>query len=241
MNDARVFEEFSGAVQTAQNEVAFAGAAERLSQTMGFRWFTYLGLGGVAPAVLSTYPAIWSDHYLANRFEEIDPVVELAQRRRSPFFWGALGQGARPSDPSGARLFDDAASFGIVGGLTIPFRASNDRTSLLTFSTPEASPTLMRQADVLRTFLQTCGLLLHNEISSRLPRFMPERRKQALTRRQKVCLAAAAEGQSAKEAARLIGTAPRTIEEHWVEARKRLQAKNISHAVAIAVREKVIS
>ncbi len=233
-------QEFMDAVHTASEEVAFAGAASRLSDALGFRWFTYLIVGDGKPDVISTYPAIWSDHYLSSGYAQVDPVVAASRRQTIPFFWGAL-DGARPSDADGLRLFDDAASFGIVSGLTVPLRGPKGRTALFTLSTDEVSPALLRRAEELKTYVQVCGLHLHNQLAARVPRFMPEHRKLALTPRQRACLSAAAEGQSAKQAARAIDLTPRTVQHHHEEAKRRLGAQSLTHAVALALREGMIS
>ena len=224
----------------ASEEVAFAGAASRLSDALGFRWFTYLSVGDSKPDVLSTYPAIWSDHYLSSGYDQVDPVIAASRRQTVPFFWGAL-DGARPSDSAAIRLFDDAASFGIVSGLTVPFRGPKGRTALFTLSTDEVSPALLRRAEELKTYVQVCGLHLHNQLAACVARFGPEHRKPSLTPRQQACLLAAAEGQSAKQAARSIDLTPRTIQHHHEEAKRRLGARSLTHAVALALRVGMIS
>ncbi|MCE4226365.1 hypothetical protein HCU64_21695 [Methylobacterium sp. C25] len=237
-NDA--VQEFMDAVHTASEEVALAGAASRLSDALGFRWFSYLSVGDGKPDVISTYPAIWSDHYLCSRYDQVDPVIAASRRQTVPFFWGAL-DGARPSDAAGLRLFDDAASFGIVSGLSVPLRGPRGRTALFTLSTDEVSPALLRRAEELKTYVQVCGLHLHNQLAARVARFMPEHRKRTLTPRQRACLHAAAEGQSAKQAARSIDLTPRTVQHHHEEAKRRLGAQSLTHAVALALREGMIS
>ena len=235
-----VVQEFIDAVHTASEEVAFAAAASRLSDTLGFRWFTYLSVGGGKPDVISTYPAIWSDHYLSSGYDQVDPVVAASRRQTVPFFWGALDS-AWPLDGAAIRLFDDAASFGIVSGLTMPFRGPKGRTALFTLSTDEVSPAPLRSVEELKTYVQVCGLHLHNQLTARVERFMPEHRQPTLTPRQRACLLAAAEGQSAKQAARSIDLTPRTVQHHHEEAKRRLGAHSLTHAVALALREGMIS
>lgn len=235
-----VVQEFMDAVHTASEEVAFAGAASRLSDALGFRWFTYLSVGGGKPDVISTYPAVWSNHYLSSGYDQVDPVVAASRRQTVPFLWGALDS-ARPADAAAQRLFDDAASFGIVSGLTVPFRGPKGRTALFTLSTDEVSPALLQRAEELKTYVQVCGLHLHNQLAARVERFMPEHSRPTLTPRQRACLLAAAEGQSAKQAARSIDLTPRTVQHHHEEAKRRLGAQSLTHAVALALKEGMIS
>ncbi len=236
MLQREVIQEFADAVQNAENEIAFAGVANRLAQALDYRWFTYLSVGDGKPEALSTYPLTWSEHYFAERYENVDPVVAASRAQAMPFFWGD-GEATQPVERDARRLFDDAASFGIVRGLTVPLSGPNGRVALFTLSTDEKRSTSPDRADAMKLIAQLCGLRLHNGLCSRVERFMPDHvRGRALTARQRTCLAAAAEGHSAKEVARLVRLTPRTVQHHFDEARRRLRAESLPHAIAIALR-----
>lgn len=234
------FQVFVDAIHHANDEVGLAAAASRMTEAIGFRWFAYLSLGGQRPALLSTYPASWTDHYFANAFDEIDPVVSASRDEIAPFFWGAL-DAVKPADREQSRLFDDASSLGIRSGITVPFKGPEGRFAAFTLSSDEASPAQINGAEELTTFVQLCGLQFHNVLATRITRFMPEHRVWRLTGRQRLCLAASAEGRSAKQTARVVGLTPRTVEHHLEEAKKRLEAETLPHAVALAVRKGLIS
>ncbi len=57
----------------------------------------------------------------------------------------------------------------------------------------------------------------------------------ALTRREIECLHWAAQGKSSGEIAIILGLTPRGINFHFESARRKLNANNRTHAVAIAV------
>jgi len=61
-----------------------------------------------------------------------------------------------------------------------------------------------------------------------------------LSPRQKQALALAAQGRTDIEAARCMGVAPRTLRGYLLEARRRLNAVNTTHAVAIALVARLI-
>src|SRR5271156_932822 len=84
----RVFQSFidglaaSGDAETLRTVLAEAGAALDLS------CFAYLSLPsrkGGAPELISTYPVKWTDHYLRQSYERLDPVIieTLATLNRS--------------------------------------------------------------------------------------------------------------------------------------------------------------
>lgn len=240
MISSELFQAFVDDIHGASDELGLTAAASRMTEAIGFRWFAYLSLGGQRPALLSTFPASWTDHYFANAFDEVDPVVTASRDEIAPFFWGAL-DAVRPNDPEQSRLFDDASSLGIRSGITVPLKGPEGRFAAFTLSTDETSPAHMGGAAELKTFVQLCGLQFHNVLSTRVPRFMPEHRVWRLTGRQRLCLAASAEGHSAKQTARVVGLTPRTVEHHLEEAKKRLEAESLPHAVALAVRKGLIS
>lgn len=240
MDQAVALEELVNAARNASEEVVVASAVNRFAEAIGFRWFTYLSLGGEQPEAMSTYPAVWSDHYFANRFELVDPVVHASARSGDPFTWGMSGK-ARPPIASAARVFDDAASFGIVCGITVPLRGPGERNALFTLSTDEACPSLLPENDRLTPLAQMAGLQLHAQLSRRFDRFKPAPRPTTLTEQQRACLFAASSGLSAKEVARQIGLSPRTVQFHYDEARRRLGAVSLPHAIALAMRRGLIA
>src|SRR3546814_7921164 len=62
--------------------------------------FAYLSLpprsGSSKPQLISSYPVAWTSHYLASRYERVDPVIRQAASTPQPFEWG-LGCGDRKS------------------------------------------------------------------------------------------------------------------------------------------------
>lgn len=99
--------------------MALAGAAGAL----GLPMFAYLLLSDQtsAPSLISNYPNIWTEHYLAHRYDRVDPVIGTAARTVEPFEWGSdLRVGQRSAGC--VKFFSEAAQFGIRFGFTIPVR-----------------------------------------------------------------------------------------------------------------------
>src|SRR3546814_11100604 len=64
--------------------------------------FAYLSLpprsGSSKPQLISSYPVAWTSHYLASRYERVDPVIRQAASTPQPFEWG-LGCGPERLPP----------------------------------------------------------------------------------------------------------------------------------------------
>src|SRR6202162_2187133 len=87
----RVFQAFidglaaSGDAEHFRAVLADAGAALDLS------CFAYLSMPsrrGDAPELISNYPVEWTDHYLREHYERVDPVIVEALSATEPFEWG---------------------------------------------------------------------------------------------------------------------------------------------------------
>ena len=101
----RVFQTFidglaaSGDADRLRTVLAEAGAALDLS------CFAYLCLSsrkGDAPELISTYPVKWTDHYLRQSYERLDPVIVEALATPEPFEWGHEFYGRHLSKPQHA-------------------------------------------------------------------------------------------------------------------------------------------
>lgn len=65
-------------------------------------------------------------------------------------------------------------------------------------------------------------------------------KKTCLTRRETEILSLAAQGYTYKESGKQLGISPRTCQTHGAHAINFLEAKSITHAVAIALKENII-
>src|SRR3546814_1152580 len=74
--------------------------------------FAYLSLpprsGSSKPQLISSYPVAWTSHYLASRYERVDPVIRQAASTPQPFEWG-LGCGPERLSRQQKQLLDEAA------------------------------------------------------------------------------------------------------------------------------------
>jgi LuxR family transcriptional regulator, activator of conjugal transfer of Ti plasmids len=100
--------------------------ATRVTQRLGFRWFAYLRLVEDAPKLISSYPKSWTNRYFDLNYEQLDPVVRRARLEHDLFSWGSGG-----STPAGTReqrkFFEEATTFGIESGITVPIRGGFGR------------------------------------------------------------------------------------------------------------------
>ena len=232
----RSFQEFIDAIQTADDEIGFEKIARRLTERLGFRWFAYLRVTDETPALISSYPKSWTARYFDLGYQQLDPVVRRARRESELFSWGGSAPAATGTREQ-RRFFDEAMTFGIKSGVTVPIRGGFGGMAAFTMATDEPSAPIERLVAESRDVLQLVGLYFHTHVTTKLAMSAtrPEP-KGVLTQRERQCLAWAARGKTVADVAVLVGIAPRTVVFHLEKARQKLNAASIAQGVAEAMR-----
>ncbi|MEO6381280.1 MAG: LuxR family transcriptional regulator [Nitrobacter sp.] len=228
--------EFFDGVHTAITKHDLQRIAERAAHAMGFRWFAYFGRRAHAPTWISSYPKSWTDHYRDQKYQDVDPILNRAAAPCRSFLWdGREARAARSVKER--RLFDDALTFKIRTGLTVPITAGYGRSAAFTLAVDDRSPGLDRLVENATDLLQLVGLTYHAHVDAKIGGVpLSEQANSALTQRERQCLAWASRGKTMEETAMILNVTSRAVKFHLDNARRNLAAATITHAVAIAVR-----
>jgi LuxR family transcriptional activator of conjugal transfer of Ti plasmids len=234
------FQEFVDAIQTANDDASFERVATRVTQRLGFRWFAYLRMAEEKPTLISSYPKSWTSRYFNLKYQHLDPVVQRARREHDLFNWG----GSAPK-PSGTReqrrFFDEAMTFGITSGVTVPIRCGFGGMAAFTLASDERAGTQEGHLPESPDAIQLVGLYFHTHVAARLGAvFDQPDAGDVLTQRERQCLAWAARGKTVADTAILVGIAPRTVVFHLENARHKLGATSIAQCVAEALRRRLL-
>ena len=234
------FQEFVDAIQTARSDDEFARSATRVSQYLGFRWFAYLRDAEEEPKLISSYPKSWTNRYFELRYEQLDPVIRRARLENDLFSWGA---GALISSNSRAqqKFFDEATTFGIESGITVPIRGGFGRMAAFTFATDDRAMRTERLMAKSKDVVQLIGLYFHTHLAARLAAESDQfDAGGVLTQRERQCLAWASRGKTVADTAILVAIAPRTVVFHLENARRKMGAASITQCVAEALRRRLL-
>ncbi|MGY3136274.1 LuxR family transcriptional activator of conjugal transfer of Ti plasmids [Bradyrhizobium sp. USDA 4501] len=230
------FQEFVDAIQMANGAADFERVARRITERLGFEWFAYLRLTDNVPTLISSYPKSWTGRYFDLRYQDLDPVVRRARREHDVFNWGG-GSPQAMGTPEQRRFFDEAMTFGINSGVTVPIRGGFGRMAAFTLATGESAAQSEQLIAEVRDVIQLVGLYFDTHVTAKLtvgaeaPLI-----KTVLTLRERQCLAWASRGKTVADIALLVGTAPRTVVFHLENARRKLDAASIAQCVAEALR-----
>ncbi|HYM01735.1 MAG TPA: LuxR family transcriptional regulator [Stellaceae bacterium] len=229
----RVFQAFierlADSVDAPGLRAAMAEAAVALDLPM-FAYLTVPGHREAEPGLISTYPPEWTSHYLQSRYEWIDPVVCHARNCLEPFEWGPEAGPIRLSKEQ-QQLFDEASTFGIRHGFTIPIHNGRGPIAAVSFATELRQPAFSRSIAEHGRVLQLMAMYFHAQARRKLggDRVVDG---VLLSPREFECLEWAAQGKSAWEIARILGVSRRTAAFHLDNAKAKLGVRTICQAVA---------
>ncbi|WP_083219200.1 autoinducer binding domain-containing protein [Bradyrhizobium icense] len=154
-----IFQEFIDAIQTATKADEFERVATRLTQRLGLQRFAYLRLTGDTPTLISSYPKSWTSRYFQLGYQQLDPVVRRARAEHALFSWG--GEGSSPvGNREQRRFFDEATTFGIRSGITVPIRGGFGRMAAFTLATGDRDVHPERLVADWKDLVQLVGVAL---------------------------------------------------------------------------------
>src|SRR5215470_974203 len=184
--------------------------------------------------ILHTMPSEFYNTYIEQRFIEICPLARQCRRTILPFEWSEA-----PFDPEReprtARVLSMAADFGMPRGLTIPVPVA-DRAARL--SAVAVSGPRLDLGPAPRQAMHLMALYGFERLRDLMGQ--SNHKPRVLTPREREVLNWVAQGKSAWEIGEILDIAKRTVDEHVQSAVRKLGAVNRTHAVALAVRDRVI-
>jgi LuxR family transcriptional regulator, activator of conjugal transfer of Ti plasmids len=207
-----------------------------LTPRLGFRWFAYLRLIEGGPTLISSYPKSWTGRYFDLGYQRLDPVVRRVRGEHDLFSWG--GEAPRPAGTrEQRRFFDEAMTFGISSGITVPIRGGFERMAAFTLANDEPIARVEQLLSETKDVVQLVELYFHTHATTRLGGSSdPSTETGVLTRRERQCLAWAAQGKTVADMAILVEIAPRAVVFDFENTRRKLNAASIAQWVAEALR-----
>lgn len=228
-------ERFVDCIEISRQEHSVRLALRRLAEQIGCDYFAYMKLRGRDIGAISDYPPDWANHYLAKNYAAIDPVVTKAKRMMQVCIWSINDFTFARSTPQGAFL-RKADQFGLRSGIAIPIRIAFGGTGILAFVSSQ-SRLGVKHIDASRAL--TATTFLHMKLME-IGRFQQTSVGAGLTPREVLCLTWASFGRSMRDTAAILEISERTVRFYLDQAREKLSARDIKHAIRIAVENGLI-
>jgi LuxR family quorum sensing-dependent transcriptional regulator len=177
------------------------------------------------------WPAEFLQLYRRENYIRVSPIARRSRFSATPYEWRTDDFAADP-DPRAVEVMHRAADFGLRHGFLVPIHGPNGFEGCISMAGEHLDlPTSAKPA------VHMVAVYAYERVNNLLGR---ERCKPVLTAREQEVLAWVASGKSAWEIGEILKIAKRTVDEHAQTAFRKLGAVNRTHAVAIALRERMI-
>lgn len=218
------------ALDVATDERMVRNALKNFAVACEYERFSYLLTSAANLQTFNNYPAEWEHLYITNSYSTIDPVVTTAKQRMRTFQWSVANWARRGIAKEQKLFYSQAMDFGIRAGITIPVVGSYGSVFLLTFAKSDPSP---GRTVLAASAAERAAMAVHYRLRaiSELARPIT---KLSLSSKEAVCLKWAAKGKYMQEIADVTNIQYRTVQHYLDNARAKLGATNLTHAVALA-------
>lgn len=206
--------------------------------------------GGLAgdPVALTNYPVEWTARYVTERYDHLDPVVDLAARSHRPFFWGG-NRFLRQFQAQQRKVMDEAREFGLTEGFVIPVHCPSRPSALFCLAKKEGER-LKSIVDQHASLLiaaahDTYEFMVHPLNADGIAAASPNGEGSAaepvnLTVRETQCLLWTGEGKTAAEIGSALKISKFTVNRHLSNAQRKMGCANKCQAVYQALLQGMI-
>lgn len=183
---------------------------------------------------ISGFPEAWMEHYKAQNYLAIDPVVQHCTTNVTPLLWEDLTTQAVLT-PKVIRFMEEASSFGLRSGISFGLFSPSGRSGLFSLACEDNSEKTRSQIKTNLPFAFSLANYLHEAVQRTIEVCEVTEEFAALTPREKECLLWAAEGKSSWETSEILGVSDGTVVFHLRNVMAKLGVRTKHHAVARAL------
>ncbi|WP_085026003.1 helix-turn-helix transcriptional regulator [Ensifer aridi] len=160
------------------------------------------------PEEILHYPDEWQERCLENGYARIAPIVTQSRMAAGPLRWSDVYSAASTTEYE-RRIFDEAATFGLRSGITVPLRGPEGSFAIMNFARHCDREFQNRTI----TYLQLAATLFHlrvaNVANSNVVRTIP-----TLSPREKECILWVARGKSSWDIGTILKISENTVNFH---------------------------
>ncbi len=183
------------------------------------------------PALVVSCPQPWIDHYVEEKYQEVDPCLLLAPNKLKPYSW-AETLAHETLSAKQRRMFAEAREAGLYNGLSIPVHGPAGESYVVSLASAlpvRDAPPSFGTMQIFATQLQ----LAYTALTRRGDETSPPVQ---LTDRERECLTWTARGKSTWSISKILGVSEHTVQFHLKGTIKKIGACNRVQAVVLAIR-----
>ncbi|WP_229207109.1 MULTISPECIES: LuxR family transcriptional regulator [unclassified Duganella] len=219
----------------AQSDTEWAQALAALAAQLGFEY----SLFGVVPNraqplesafLVSNYPSEWRAAYDKLHLHAVDPTVSHCLGSSLPIIWQpASFQGERQQ-----QFYEQAASYGLRAGVTLPVHGRSGEFGMLSFVSDQLQP----KAGAGQLELLASVALVRDYAQESARKFSPGKSTAPavkLTARELECLKWVAAGKSSWEVSRILGRSEATVNFHLANIMRKFDVSTRQQAIVKSI------
>ncbi|UVK48744.1 LuxR family transcriptional regulator (plasmid) [Mesorhizobium sp. AR07] len=180
------------------------------------------------------YPDEWRERYFQMGYDRIDPIIKTSRQRASAFRWSDVYNDANTTEDE-RRVFDEAATFGLRSGISVPLHGPDDSVAVMSFAQPWDREVENRTI----TYLQLAALHFHLRVANFAKSSRPKD-SHDLSPREKECILWTARGKSSWEIGKILGISVNTVNFHIKNVKKKLDVASRTVAAIAAINMGII-
>ncbi|AJD43935.1 LuxR family transcriptional regulator protein (plasmid) [Rhizobium gallicum bv. gallicum R602sp] len=181
------------------------------------------------PGVMLNYPEEWQKRYFEMGYAFIDPIIKKSRKRTGAFPWSEVYNDESTTEIE-RRFFDEAATFGLRSGLSVPLHGPDGSFAVMSFA-----QSWDRQFQKQTTpYLELAALHFHQRVDNWLKSSRIESAP-SLSIREKECMLWVARGKSSWDIGTILGISKNTVNFHMKNVMRKLDAASRTVAALKAV------
>jgi DNA-binding CsgD family transcriptional regulator len=222
-NTLTVIDQFLEVIQVFGFEVGSAGAWVGPGAARAHRFY------------FNNWPADWFELYEAKGYVVHDPVVLETRRRMTPFLWSEM-TASRTFTVEGAAVAAAGRAYGWAEVMGVPIHGPAGYQGLVAMAA-RAAVTL---APAEQALLRVMALSVHDRAHAAVGLGLASRPHANMSARETECMSWVAAGKTDLEVGIILGISPATVHFHVEGAKKKLNCRSRSEAVALLVRDGMV-
>ncbi|RWH31419.1 MAG: LuxR family transcriptional regulator [Mesorhizobium sp.] len=185
-------------------------------------------------AVMWNYPDEWQEHYSKMGYAKIDPLIKKGRRGVGAFRWSEVYTDENTTEDE-RRVLDEAATFGLRSGVTVPLHGPADSFRFMSFA--QSSGCELQNRTI--TYLQIAALQFHLRLV-KLGTPMVSEQVYGLSPKEIECIFWVSRGKSSWEIGTILGRSPNTVDFHLKNAMRKLGTTSRTVAAVKALKLRII-
>lgn len=181
------------------------------------------------PKIILNCPDEWQKRYFEMGYDRINPIIKTSRKRAGVFRWSEVyNDGSTTEDER--RVFDEAATFGLRSGISVPLHGPEGSFAIMSFARPWDREFQNRTI----TYLQLAALHFHLMVA-KLANSDGIEGAPNLSVREKECILWTARGKSSWEIGTILGISANTVNFHIKNVKQKLDASSRTLAAIKAI------